>query len=363
MPIHYAVGQALVSDEELREKQHKQNFDFTQAAQFESGNFVPEATGEPLPFEPIGVGKPLIVEIREIYTGKFPGRRSKDLLVTSAMKSIAAFNGAPRAINYMHKDVQRYQSMDVVPAVENGTPLIFYSPALTQKNSTITIEFGFDEFNEQAFETVGGLFQDAAGVPLFAPASNILLAASGITRIIGRIGELLGEKRQVFRSSEPLNLLRAGDVVAKAGFALLTDERNPMSKDDRSKYQIDKFGKLVDSTGTAYAGDTPYAIISYDGREMREYEDFSPTQASAEILDRFYSIGRNSDEGAKIIFDSLKLLSDQRFRSEADDLAKEISELDPTADAEKIARLTMEREALIKNITNDLFKPKDGGSA
>ena len=95
MGIYYAVGNALVSDEELREKQTLQNFNFESKMDFRSGQFDPkiasmglrDVAGELVEFVEIGIGKPLIVELREVYTGKFPDtRRPKDMLVTSAMK-------------------------------------------------------------------------------------------------------------------------------------------------------------------------------------------------------------------------------------------------------------------------------------
>lgn len=65
-------------------------------------------------FEPVGIGKPLTIEIRHIYTGQYPKtrsfgrggqRRNQGMLVTSAMKSIATFDAAPRAVNFLTKNV------------------------------------------------------------------------------------------------------------------------------------------------------------------------------------------------------------------------------------------------------------------
>ena len=55
-------------------------------------------------WQPIGVGKPLTIEIREVYTGKFPSSTfgsQKPMLLASATKSIAAFDAKPLALNFL----------------------------------------------------------------------------------------------------------------------------------------------------------------------------------------------------------------------------------------------------------------------
>ena len=87
-------------------------------------------------FEPIGIGRPLIVEVRRVYTGSHPApgwfSESKDMLVTSAMKSIATFNAAPRAVNFLKKGVERKTTLTQVAATSDGTPLVYYSFAMTR---------------------------------------------------------------------------------------------------------------------------------------------------------------------------------------------------------------------------------------
>lgn len=369
MGIYYSVGQALVSDDELREKQFLEDFDFTREIEFSTGRFDPQLhtmgvsldSEKPMDFKPIGVGKPLLIEIREVYPGNHLRKKPKDMLVTSAFKSFATFNAQPRAINIMKKDAIPGTAIDRISAVEQGTSLVFYTGALTNKNSNVAIEFGFNEFDDSDFKTVGELFSNAAGLPIFAPASGILMVASGITKLIGKVGELLNEKRQVFRTSENIVFMRGGDTKAKFGFTLLDDDRTPFSQEERQKYELNTFGKLVDEKGAPYRGDTPYVVLSYDGRKMDEYKDFAPTHASAEILERFYSTGVTSSSSAvDILSSALKLYNDKAFLDKANEKTKEIKNLDPNEDEDKkeIARLTTLRDAYIKNIRDDAFKPK-----
>src|SRR5437763_7017666 len=119
MAIYYAYGDALVGNDELRvkasegtlQKFHKDVLRGADAKlEFLSGtatskNIVRlmDDAGTPIGFEPIGMGKPLTVQLRHIYTGNkaegFWG--TKDMLVASAMKTMSTYDAAPRAINFL----------------------------------------------------------------------------------------------------------------------------------------------------------------------------------------------------------------------------------------------------------------------
>ena len=366
MAIYYSLGDALVTEDELQDKNISDISAIRTRTVFRSGEFKPESAvssftredGSVTDFEPIGIGKPLIVELRKIYTGRHPHRRrSKDLLVTSAMKSLAAFNGEPRAINLMLRNVGANEERGEVPATENGTSLIFYSPALTEYNSNITVEFGFDEFDDEAFNDFGNLFTAAAGIPIFAAASVYLLAAGAVTKISGKIGSFFLDKKQVFKSTNPLHLLRGGAEKASAGFALMTDDRDDFDEETRKRYQLNNRGELVDREGSKYSGDAPYAVISYDGRTIDSYKDFSATQASAELLDRFYSVNDRREIASNLLLDSVKLYNDYKFRKQADAFESQIKALDANSDSAEIEKLSARRDAALANIVEDLLKP------
>src|ERR1700691_6037168 len=120
MAIYYAYGDALVGLDELRvmsgqgklQQFHRDLLKGSKGGKldFISGrataqNILRSQTTPPaktIDFVPIGLGKPLTVQIRHIYTGDkaegFWG--SKDMLVTSAMRSISTYDAAPRAVNF-----------------------------------------------------------------------------------------------------------------------------------------------------------------------------------------------------------------------------------------------------------------------
>jgi hypothetical protein len=123
MAIYYAYGDALASKDEIyskaadgklqnfqkdlisKKKKAKLEFSFgTATADNVLRSFVPDR-GKRIDLKPIGIGKPLTVQIRHIYSGnKAEGYfRSKDMLVASAMKSISTYDAAPRAVNFLVK--------------------------------------------------------------------------------------------------------------------------------------------------------------------------------------------------------------------------------------------------------------------
>jgi hypothetical protein len=375
MPVYYALGDALVTEEELGEKRLFGKLEsFAKAlkekpasakVEFSTGvltakNMVKSVTlhsGEKVKFEEVGPGKPLAIEIRHIYTGKYPKGnifdRTKDMLVTSAMKSLATFNAAPRAVNFMQKNVKERNHLSNPSATAQGTPLIHYTPALTERNTVLTLEIGFDEFPNEIFDTVGGAFIQAAGIPLFVSASAYLLAAGAITKLLGDIGSRVFDRAPVFTATEALTFLRAGDTPPQADFRLITQDDADLSLLKEFKVGADG---LIDNTGKQYDGDMPYIVISLDGRKYDEYKDFAPTAASAAILEKFYSIRGGQEQALGPLLDALKLYNDWSFRRKADDLGEELKNL--AADSSEYAKKKAEYEALVANILDDLLKPK-----
>ncbi len=174
MGMFYAYGGALIDENEIMAKTESGEFaSFARSSQkapgeaaidFSTGRLTaadlrgsmvsPFATRTP--FEPIGMGRPLTIEIRHIYTGRYPKQnlfhRSSDMVVTSAIKSSPIFSEASTAINFVRNKVVPRSGFSTPHADEFGTPVVFYTSALSQRNSSLTINFGFDDFPGDEFE-------------------------------------------------------------------------------------------------------------------------------------------------------------------------------------------------------------------
>jgi len=376
MALYYAFGDALVSKDELhtkigegkfqkfqrqlisREPTAKIEFLFgTATAKNVLRSFLADS-GEPIGFEPIGIAKPLTVQIRHIYTGNkaegFWG--TKDMLVASAMKGISTYDAAPRAINFLVPKTKNNRNFRAVDATDKGTPLIFYSPSLAQSSSVVTVEVMFSSFPKETFDAISQAFSAASGVPVFAPASGYLVAASIVTKLLGNIGKSLVDGTPALKQTEEITFTTPGSDVAVGGFCLLLPGEAPASL--LQDYKINKKGALarVANENELYDGEFPYAVLSLDGRENDEYKPFAPTAATAAQLDKFYNINDGSSQPLGVLVDALKLFNDMKFREKATSLSDKLKGLDKNSDEYK--NLLAQYNAYIGNIgTKELLPP------
>jgi len=372
MAIYYALGSALVSNDELRAKAAqgvlKRFFsrELNQVA-FLNGQVTQESIlrsysletkAEPIGFEPIGIGRPLSVQIRHVYTGdkahNFWG--DKDMLVASAMKSVAAYEGAPRAINFMEKKSQNNRNYRAIAATEKGTPLICYTDALAQSSSVITVEVMFDNFPQEAFAAVSQAFGSAAGIPVFAPASGYLAIAGLVTKLIGNVGKALSNGTPALKQTEEITFVTPGSTTAEAGFCLLIADN--VEQQVLKEYEVNTEGMLVrvDDKKTIYDGPEPYVVISLDGRANDDFKGFMPTAATAAILDKFYNVNDGGSMPLDQLVEGLKLYNDIKFREKANTVAKKLKEMKDT-NSEEYKGLLVIFNAYVANVNNAILKP------
>ena len=183
--IYYALGSALITGDELftpsvQEKitEFTSNLLKTKTSEeitFSNGIMSPQDftetittlnTNNQIEFKPIGLGLPLTIMIREVYTGKYPKTSifssKKGMLITSAVKSIATFEAKPKAINFLQNEIGSHHRTSRPSASTQGTPIIFYSPALLERALTLDLTMVFDNFPKEIFEQVGNFFSSAS---------------------------------------------------------------------------------------------------------------------------------------------------------------------------------------------------------
>lgn len=370
MAIYYSFGDALVGQEELRTKvalgklapfmESLVRGDKGVSLEFTTGKATTESVleGPIIGFEPIGIGKPLTIQIRHLYTGNkargFWG--NKDMLVASATKGTASFAAAPRALNFMVPQSANNQNFRAVAATDKGTPLIYYSPALAASSSVVTIEVMFSSFPKEAFDALSQAFSAAAGIPVFAPASTYLMAGGILTKLIGGLGKSLVDGTPALKQTESIDLISPGSRQAVAQFVLLISDAAQESVLER--YSLNNEGALALKTDEKrpYDGEFPYAVISLDGRENDEYKNFAPTAASAAELDKFYNIHDGASQPLGTIVDALKLYNDMKFLEKAKGFSTKLNGL-PDGSAER-ATLQAQYDACVKNIMTPELQPK-----
>lgn len=310
-----------------------------------------------VPYVPVGIAKPLTIQIRHVYTGKFPkkgglfGGGAKDVAVVSGVKDYSVFAATTRALNFIHRAHSPHTAIKAPSAFTDGTPIIAYYPALTADSLTLSVELAVDDFPQELVGKLGDAFQSLAGIPLLLPHAGFLLGAGEVIKLVGGLGNGLFDGRPEFEITQPLNFDVPGSAVATADFRLLS--QSDLLRFDY-KYD-DERGLVHKQTDQRYDGDEPYVVISLDGRERPNLAEFAPTAASAAVLKRFFNIGDDVRTPIDTLVEGIRLASDMRYRTKALDVAKAMEKM--PADSDARAALQQQYQALVKNIANDLFKP------
>lgn len=315
--------------------------------------------GTPVKFQEIGLGKPLTIEIREVYTGKYPSQGffqpDRSMLITSAMKGLLTTGGQPRAVNYLTGKLKPKSRLKAVAATDPGTGLVCYSPAVTEGSYSLTIEVGFNTFNDTLLKQIGSIFKSAATFPLFVAAAPYLVGADMVFKIGADLGHLLLNAGTVLAHTQSLDIFHPGVPPLPAGYYWIVPD-GPEGEALRASCTLTEDGTVVGSDKKPYSGDVPYVVISLDGREQEEkFKQFTPLQATADQLSSFFNLGDSGAAVAGSIVSALKLANDLEFRTRADRTAKLLA--GETEGSDRYKELKAQYEALLKNIQSDEMKP------
>jgi hypothetical protein len=318
------------------------------------------AAGGTTDFTPIAPNSPLTIRIAHVYTGRYPkrsffGGSSQDMLLCSAIKSYSVFDAAPRAIQFYERKVTAKSARQVPAAFDQGTSLIFYTPAVTDASLTLSLELAFDSFPDELLEKVGGGLQSLAGLPIFLPYAGYLMIGSQLARLAGDFGRAFLEGQAEFTRTETLDFDLPGFDRPEAAFRILAAPSFDVSG---LQFSPRKGLVLRSDPSRLYDGEEPYLVISLDGRADDRLADFEPTLASAEMLKRVFGSANKAESAIDLLVDAARLANDARMRREADRIDREIGALQKAdGSKEELARLKDRREGLVRSIRSDLLKP------
>ena len=379
MGVLYSIGKTLVSRDELLEKASTGRLrDFANKAASDKSDSIrfgdvevttkdlPAKSKDAIPFTPIGLNKPLTVEFLSAYMGDAPGRSffdtifgrsNPDLLIVSGSKNPTKSGPAPRAINQIVKDIEdkkRYSP----GAFRTGSPIIYYSPAITDPTTYVSVEMVVDSFSGDLLTQMEGLFRSAASLPVFAPAAAYLLAGATLAKMGKNLIESLTETGAFLKADVDILLDSAGFPVDLARFMVFAADSDLPKLAGYEAKVITTSGDsrvtlIQKQSGEEYDGDVPYVITSLDGASHKKYENFAPQHASAAMLEQFY--GTDTLTGvADVLKESLTLYNDLRFRKSADRLKKELKDL--KEGSEEFKKLKERLDAYKANIMTDELK-------
>lgn len=311
-----------------------------------------------VPFPEIGVGKPLTVRIEHVYLGDYPDSvrwfpvDKGDILVTSAYEWTDVFEAAPRAIHALRRRPDRRSAVEF-SAVQEGTRLVYCSPAVTDSALTITFQLSVDrDFDESLGQAVGKALAGAAALPVFATQAPFLLAASVAVPITQKAANLLARPRTYFSSTEIVNFDQPGLEASKGGGLVVYPDREDVGKFGSCRLREGDF-VLRDDAGRAYDGDVPYMVISLDGTRRDGLEKWSSTALTAAMTSRFFGGDSTVTEAMKVVGEGLALYNDVNYERQARDVLDNIKKENDEATRKKLVeRYTAYRA----NVTNDVLK-------
>ncbi|MFD2163480.1 hypothetical protein ACFSJU_13815 [Paradesertivirga mongoliensis] len=320
-------------------------------------------TGKEVPYEPIGIGKPLSIEILTVYTGDFRkniafGKR-RDLLLSTAIKSSATYQAQAKALN-MLKSKSEERSYLNFSAMDEGTRIVFYSPAVEVDSYEVSFNFIADSFDQELINTISQAFSAAAAFPVFLPASTFLLAGSEVLNIAGKLGNSLLQKAPFLNDSLRIQFGLGGLVNSVPRKTLIYNSDDAQEFEGFEAKAVDVLQKVEyklvhKETKLPYSGPAPYLIINIDGAKREGLESFSPKLATASILQQFGE-GNKSSVATAALEDAMKLYNDLNYNKKANNKRKQLAQL--TVGSEQYNKENALYDAYIANIQSEEFKPK-----
>ncbi|MEM0995293.1 MAG: hypothetical protein AAGI49_19835 [Bacteroidota bacterium] len=380
MAVLYSFGNVLTDASELAEKMHLGDLEaFVKAAtkgedksfEFRGGRLrtkdLTDNTKLDLPnFTQPGIGKPLSVEILSVYTGDAPQRffgGKKDLLVVSGVKSAQTYGRAPKALNQLVEKIEDNQYLQP-GAFTQGSPIVYYSPAVDVSTTLCSFELVADSFNRDLFDVIGRLFSSSAGLPIFAPINGYLIVGGALVRMAGKLGNAIFETSPFLKEDIAFRFETPIVPIAQAKQMVICNERD---KDKFKGYEPGLTSEIGGNkrpvllnkrSGKAYRGEAPYMMISVDGRRRDALKEFTPKLASAAMIEKFYGSSLEVQE-IDILEDAMLLYNDFYYYQKAKELENSLMSPDGgTIDTNSTAfqRSKNLLNAYVNNIRAEVFR-------
>jgi hypothetical protein len=286
-----------------------------------------DATGQLRPFQPIDFGRPLSIVLRKVYTGRFPEQHlfssKKPMLVTSAIRDAMTTAAATRALNILREEVQPGSRFNGPDAASQGTPLLYYSPALASPFLTISLAVMFENLDKELFTRASALFGNLAGVPIFMPAMGYLLGASTVLKLAGDVGSQILNGTPALSDNLQLDFSFGGGALPQPGYWVFS-----AGSTDMTKYKFDpKRGLISQNNSAEYDGPDPVIVVSVDGGAVDSAANFTPLMVSANILGRFFNQRDGSEVAMDTILEAAKLVNDLGYRKKAEETKDKLAAL------------------------------------
>lgn len=290
---------------------------------------------DPIPSQPIGLGKPLSVEILGIYNGDHPnvflGGKKRDTILVSGITNPLQTSASARAVNLIKENTKERKYLERA-AWDAGTSLIYYSPAMDRSKCTISLELKTDNFEQEIVDAITTVLKDASEYPLFLTAAPFLYAGSRVLGSLGNVANSILEKKKNMEDSIVIQFKTASIPPSIARRVLFCNESDKRLFRQYDIKTLDNDGdyivRLVHKTnGQVYNGKAPYIIVNLDGAVKKEYEAFVPLIATSTQVNKFFG-GQVTESVMKAFQDSMALANDMAYLNKIKDAKEDIESLE-----------------------------------
>lgn len=304
------------------------------------------------PFEPIGIGKPLVIRFHTLHVGELNNgllNKKQAILVTSVIKDDITYDVPPRGVHQIYTKIRDRQIL-YPSAANEGTELVYYSKAFDNGKLKFSIEVKADRFNEGIVEDVSNVLGLTSGLPVFAPYAPFILAGSQLIKIGGDIVNKAIDKIPFLSYEFDISENIGGIPNSKSGW-LIGGNKEQLSnfKGYEIVYDENAIGNVyLARSAKKYTGDIPYVLLSIDGRSNQRYNNFRATIASASVLKKFYGISETTQ--VENIQNMINLYNDYTYVKKIKDNEKLIQKTKDEKEKENLNKLL---EAYKSNINNE----------
>lgn len=380
-------------------------------------NTVPATVGlvedEPVPFRPIGIGRPLRITLEQVYVGANPNWRG-ELLVTSTAAATENSGAGTTAMNWWGRGLKPHDKVPLNDA-SAGSDVLYYSPAESSDKLDLAVNLKFDNFDRDQWDAwskaaskIGSLPIVIGGFVTGGPAGAATgQAIVGVTSAGSNLAIALLDRAidggNSIQMTTSISIERAGLQSATPGYKLLTEDRfieRYIYEDGSESHRLASYisfeddvrhpvylevdgthfyvhretGRLMHKDGGSWPnhpgwtyekdsevrGPWPYALILVDGAERSSLAKWKPAAVTAELAAKFLNRPKG-DEIPNLAADVFTAWSDASMVNVAGGLQRQIKDVDvnldrnPNDDALKNKKELYEKqlEAAIDSIQNE----------
>lgn len=326
--------------------------------------------------KPIGFGRPLSIRILSMYAGQAEHRK---LLVSSAVRSHAVYDAAPRAMHYVFDDVPTDRLLKPSPT-QNGSRFVYYSPAALDSVLDLELRFSFDDFDLDKVTKYLDVAASVAALPIFAVGTSLggpagaaggkallFYAKKVLTFAFDAIDGFIDYKND-WAPTWTISLdPRGGLEPSQPGYVLLYGDGEPAEvlapvNGDLKDYQLlarSKAYRVDTRNGTVVYADQPdqivleepYVLCYVNGAAEEELEGWKAAAVTAALTEKFF------DQGGPNAGDLEELLTgfnDMYMARKYAEISKKMKGKQLSVAERK--KFQAQRDAYLKNIQSDDVK-------